>query len=71
MKNIKTKEDILKYIILGIIYILIFLLIFEVQTITFPLFCWYLCILSILILSIQTYSFALKKNYKPRHKRNR
>lgn len=32
MKNIKTKEDILKYIVLIIIYILIFLLIFEVYT---------------------------------------
>lgn len=32
MKNIKTKEDILKYIVLVIIYILIFLLIFEVYT---------------------------------------
>lgn len=32
MKNIKTKEDIFKYIVLVIIYILIFLLIFEVYT---------------------------------------
>ena len=58
-------------LMLGFSITTVFLLIFEVQTITFPLFCWYLCILSILILSIQTYSFALKKNYKPRHKRNR
>lgn len=42
----------------------IVLFISETQAITSILFCWYICILIILTLTIQTYSFAIKDIYR-------
>ena len=69
-RNYRTKAY-LSALMFGLALSTIFIYMFEIQIAIAPLFFWYLCVLCSLILTLQTYSFALKKSYKPRHKQRK